>query len=472
MNPTSPRGAATLFDRDHPMTGVPRGVGGRVLVAFRRRPGLPVVLAFAAAVAVGTGLLLLPAARTGPTTSVLEALFTATSAVCVTGLVVVDTATHWSPLGQAIILVLIQVGGFGIMTLASLLSLMISHRLGLRSRLVAAESTRSVGLGDLRTVLTGAAQITVTIEVLTALALTTRFIVGYGETPSRAAWLGLFHSVSAFNNAGFALYSDSLIGFVTDPWVCLPIAAAVIIGGLGFPVLIEVRRQRRRPSRWSLHTRITLLLSAVLLVAGTAFITLAEWSNPATLGPLDGPGKLLAGFFQGVMPRTAGFNSLDTAAMSNGTWLGTEVLMFIGGGSGSTAGGIKVTTFAVLLVVIWSELRGDPDVTLFDRRIAPAAQRQALAVALLSVAAVMTTTIIITLTSAWSLDQALFEVISAFATVGLSTGITADLAPAHQVLIVLLMFIGRLGPVTLGVALALRERQRLFRHPEGAPLIG
>lgn len=438
-----------------------------------RRPGQLVVLGFAAAVAVGTLLLRLPISAAGPTATWLEAVFTATSAVCVTGLVVVDTGTHWSGFGSAVILGLIQVGGLGIMTLATVLGLLISRRLGLASRLVAASATRTVGLGDVRSVLVGVVRITFLVEAATAVVLSARFWLGYDEPFTRALWLGLFHAVSAFNNAGFSTYSDSLVGFVEDPWICLPIALAVIIGGIGFPVLFELRRQHRRPSRWSLHTKITLLLTAVLLGVGTAFMLVAEWGNPATLGPLSVPGKLLASFFQGgVMPRTAGFNSLDVAAMNDGTWLGTDVLMFIGGGSAGTAGGIKVTTFALLLFVIWSELRGDPDVDIFDRRIATTAQRQALAVALLSVAAVVSSAILIALTSAFPVDEILFEVISAFGTVGLSTGLTADLAPGHQLLLVVLMFMGRLGPVTLGTALALRERQRLFRQPESAPIVG
>ena len=438
-----------------------------------RRPGQLVVAGFAGAVAVGTLLLRLPIAASGPAATWLEALFTATSAVCVTGLVVVDTGTHWSGFGSAVILGLIQVGGLGIMTLATVLGLLISRRLGLASRLVAASATRTVGLGDVRSVLVGVVRITFLMEAATAVVLAARFWLGYDEPFTRALWLGLFHSVSAFNNAGFSPYRDSLMGFVEDPWICLPIAVAVIVGGIGFPVLFELRRQHRRPSRWSLHTKITLLLTAVLLPVGTAFMLVAEWGNPATLGPLSVPGKLLAGFFQGgVMPRTAGFNSLDVAAMNDGTLLGTDVLMFIGGGSAGTAGGIKVTTFALLLFVIWSELRGDPDVDVFDRRIATTAQRQALAVALLSVAAVVGSTILIALTSPFPVDEILFEVISAFGTVGLSTGMTADLAPGHQLLLVVLMFMGRLGPVTLGTALALRERQRLFRQPESAPIVG
>lgn len=402
----------------------------------------------------------------------LEALFTATSAVCVTGLIVVDTATFWTPFGQAVIMALIQVGGFGIMTLASLLGLLISRRLGLHSRLMSASATRSVGIGDVRRVLLGIGIVTALVEGLAALVLAGRFVFTYDEPIGRALWLGLFHAVSAFNNAGFALYTDNLMGFVTDPWVCLPIAAAVIVGGIGFPVILELWRSPNRPRAWSLHTKITVLMTGVLLVLGAVFITVAEWSNPATLGALDTRGKVLAGFFQGVMPRTAGFNSVDVSQMGSATWLGSDVLMFIGGGSGGTAGGIKITTFTVLLIVIWAELRGDPDATLFDRRIAPFVQRQALAVALLGVAAVLIPTIAIAMTSNFTSDEVLYEVTSAFATVGLSTGITADLEPWHQVMLCMLMFIGRLGPVTLGTALALRSKERLVRLPEAAPIVG
>ena len=202
-------------------------------------------------------------------------------------------------------------------------------------------------------------------------------------------WLGAFHAVSAFNNAGFALFSDNLIGFATDPWICLPIAAAVIVGGLGFPVILEAPASAPPTEALEHPHQATLVMTAVLLVGGTVFMTVAEWANPETLGALDPAGRVLAGFFQAVMPRTAGFNSVDPGAMNTGTLLGTDVLMFIGGGSAGTAGGIKVGTFAVLLLAIVAELRGDPDVNLFDRRLSPATIRQALSVALLSVAAVV-----------------------------------------------------------------------------------
>jgi Trk-type K+ transport system membrane component len=350
--------------------------------------------------------------------------------------------------------------------------LLLSRKMGLRSRLNAAAETKSLGIGDVRTVLVGVAKVSILFELVTAVLLTGRFLVHYDEPVGRAIYHGVFHAVSSFNNAGFALYSDNLMGFTTDPWICLPIAVAVIFGGLGFPVLFELRRHFRRPRQWSLHTKLTLGTYTVLLVAGTLFVTGSEWDNPGTLGALDTPGRLLAGFFQAVMPRTAGFNSLDYGEMREGTLLGTDMLMFIGGGSAGTAGGIKVTTFILLFFVIYAEVRGERDVNAIDRRIGERAQRQALTVALLSIGVIATSTLFLLAISDFTTSEVLFETVSAFATVGLSTGITADLPAAGQVVLVILMFIGRLGPITLVSALALRERQLRYTLPEGRPLIG
>jgi potassium uptake TrkH family protein len=456
--------------------GILRGGSGarerRRAFAFRH-PAQLVVVGFAAAVLVGTLLLMLPLSRTGPDGApFMTALFTSTSAVCVTGLAITDTPTYWSGFGQAVILGLIQVGGFGIMTLASLLGLLVSRRLGLRTKLTAAAETKAIGLGDVRTILVGVMKVTLVFELVTAVLLTGRFVFGYGHGLGEAAYLGVFHAVSAFNNAGFALYSDSLMGFVEDPWICLPIAVAVIAGGLGFPVMLELRRQLRQPRAWSLHTKMTVSVYAALLVAGTVFVTASEWSNPGTLGPLSTPGRLLAGFFQAVTPRTAGFNSVDYGQMYDGTLLGTCVLMFIGGGSAGTAGGIKVTTFILLFFVIWAEVRGEPQVNAFHRRLDDRVTRQALTVALLSVGAVVTGTLVLLAMTAFRTSDVLFEAVSAFATVGLSTGITADLGSAGHAVLVVLMFTGRLGPITLVSALALRERGRLYSLPEGRPIIG
>ena len=458
------------------MAGGPRSRRRLSRFASRQvqRPGLVVVAGFAMAILTVTLLLMLPAAhQDGRPTSFLQALFTGTSAVCLTGLTVVDTPTHWSTFGELVILSGIQFGGLGFMTSAPLLGLVVARRLGLRTRVLAAAETRSLGLGDVRRVVRGVALISVTIEAVVAVVLGLRFWLAYDQEAGRAAYHGVFHGVSAFNNAGFALYSDNLIGFVTDPFVCLPIAVAAIIGGLGFPVLFELRRELRTPKRWSMHTKITLLTSVLLLLGGTVALTAFEWRNPATLGPLDVPGKLLVGFFHGgPQPRSSGFNSVDVAGMNETSWLLTDVLMFIGGGSAGTAGGIRVTTFMLLFFAILAEVRGDPEVDAFGRKVPGAVLRQALSVALLGVALVVAGTLTLLALTDLDLDQVLFETVSAFGTNGLSTGITAALPPAGQYVLVVLMFTGRLGPVTLASALALRDRRKLFRLPEERPIVG
>jgi potassium uptake TrkH family protein len=437
-----------------------------------RHPAQVVVAAFAAAVAAGTVLLLLPAARRGPGgAGVVDALFTAVSAVCVTGLITVDTAVFWSGFGHAVVLGLIQAGGLGIMALATLLGLLVSRRLGLRTRLNTAAETKSLDLGEVRRVLVGVVRTSLLFEAAGTLLLTAGF-ASSGHRPLRALWLGLFHSVSAFNNAGFSLFSDNLTDYSANPLVSLTICTLVVAGGLGFPVLFELRREWRAPRSWSMHTKIVVSSYAVLLALGAAMFWALEWSNPRTLGPMGIGEKAVAGLFQGVQPRTAGFNSVSTGDLNPETLLGTDVLMFIGGGSAGTAGGIKVTTFTVLLIVIWAEVRGDRDVTAFGRQVPAEAQRQALSVALLAVAAVVGSTGALLLMSDFTLDQVLFEVVSAFATVGLSTGITADLTSASQLLLAGLMFLGRLGPVTLASALALRSRPRLYDLPYERPIIG
>ncbi|MGH3714152.1 MAG: TrkH family potassium uptake protein [Micromonosporaceae bacterium] len=436
-------------------------------------PARLVPLAFLSAIAVGTLLLALPMSRAGAGSApLITALFTATSAVCVTGLITVDTATYWSPFGQVVILGLIQIGGFGIMTLATLLGVVVSRRLGISTRLVAQLETKTLALGEVRQVLGRIAVTVLTIEAILAVMLFLRFRFGYAMSYGEAAWHGVFHSVSAFNNAGFALYSDSLMGFLTDPWITLPIAIGVILGGIGFPVLFELRRELRAPRRWSVHTKLTIFGSSVLLAFGTVAILALEWGNPNTLGPLNVLEKLLAAFFHGVMPRTAGFNAVDYAEVQPATLAITDALMFIGGGSAGTAGGIKVTTFFLLGFVIWSEMRGERDVNVFHRRIGAAPQRQALTVALLGVGIVALGTLSLLVLTDHTLDLVLFEAISAFATVGLSAGITAGLNLPAQGVLVLLMFVGRVGTITVGTALALQSRHRLYRLPEERTIVG
>jgi potassium uptake TrkH family protein len=438
-----------------------------------RHPAQLIVFAFAAGVLVGAALLLLPIATAGEErASLTTALFTSTSALCVTGLVVVDTPTYWSSFGQAVILGLIQIGGIGIMTLASLLALLVARRLGLRTRLIAQAETAAPELQDVRRLVFGVVLLSLCFEAVAALLLMLRFWVTYDMSFGSALWHGVFHAISAFNNAGFALWSDSLVQFVTDGWITLTVAGAVIAGGLGFPVWIELRRRILSPRFWTLHTKLTLVLTAALLTLGFAAVTAFEWSNSATLGPLDTAGKLLAAFFQGVTPRTAGFNTIDYGSVTQETLFVTDILMFIGGGSASTAGGIKVTTFALLFLIVWSEVRGDPHVTAFSRRIPAHAQRQAWSIAFIATLAVAVGTLALMAESDSPFREVLFEAASAFGTVGLSTGITADWGEPGRIVLVVLMFLGRTGPYTLAVALALRERKRLYGFPEERPLIG
>lgn len=436
-------------------------------------PTQSVVVGFLAAIAIGTVLLMLPIAHEpGAEVDVLVAAFTAVSAVCVTGLVVVDTGTAYSAFGETVILVLIQVGGLGIMLVASLIGLVIARRFPLRNRLTAVAENRALTIGDTGRLAKGILLVALSIEAILAVVLAARFAWGYGFTPADALWNGVFHAVSSFNNAGFGLFSDSMLSYATDPIITLPICAAVILGGVGYPVLVQLRRELRRPLHWSMNTNLVITMTIVLLIGGTAWVAAHEWNNPNTLGAFSAPDRLLVAFFQSVQTRTAGFNSVDIGAMDPETWLGMNVLMFIGGGPAGTAGGIKVTTFAVLLFIIIAELRGDPSVTIFGKRLSRAVHRQAITIVLLGVGAVLAATAALADISDESLDELLFEATSAFATVGLSTGITADLPPAGQVILMLLMFVGRLGPLTLGTALVLRERRAYYELPKERPAIG
>ena len=425
------------------------------------------------AIAVGTALLMLPIAKAGPGgASLLEALFTATSAVCVTGLTVVDTATYWTPLGQVIIMLLIQLGGLGIMIFAALVGLVLARKMTVRARLNTAAEAKAVGYEDVRGLVRGIVLTSLIIEAATFVLLFPRFLWGYGYDLGKAAWFATFHSISSFNNAGFALYTDNLMGFVDDPFICLPIAAAIILGGLGFPVILQLRKEFTRPLHWSMNTRLVLWATVALLTLGAAYVTALEWGNAETLGKLDPWARILAGFFQSVQTRTAGFNSVDIGLMHDETWLGMDILMFIGGGPAGTAGGIKVTTFAVLFFIMMTELRGEGSVNIFGKRLSRAVHRQAITVALIAVAAVVGGGRLLMLFTGENLDRALFESVSAFGTVGLSTGITADLPASAQLVLIALMFLGRLGPLTLGSAIALRDRHILYEFPKERPAIG
>jgi trk system potassium uptake protein len=438
-----------------------------------RHPAQLVVAAFGLAILAGAGLLVLPVAtEEREAASFLVALFTSASAICVTGLIVVDTPEYWSTFGEVVIMALVQIGGFGIMTLASLLLFLVAGRLGLRGRLIAQAEVATPLLSDVRRLVFAVATLSLLFEAVTATVLTIRWWTGYDYSFGRSLYLGVFHAVTSFNNAGFALWSDNLTPFVTDGWICVTVALAVIAGGIGFPVWLEVRHLPLGLRRWSLHTKLTLAVTGFLVAFGTLAVLGFEWANDGTLGPLGVPGKLLAAFFQGVTPRTAGFNTVDYGAMETESLLVTDMLMFIGTGSAATGGGIKVTTFAVLALMVWAELRGENEVNAFSRRVPPFAQRQAFTVAFIALSAVVLCTLLLTANSPFGLGDTLFEALSAFGTVGLSTGITADLGAFGQWVLIILMYLGRVGPHTLGIALVMRERRRLYRLPEERPIIG
>ncbi len=433
-------------------------------------------LAFLVGIAAGTLLLMLPIARAGGLSgeggaSLVTALFTATSALCVTGLTVVDTPAYWSAFGHLIILLLVQAGGLGIMTGATLLGLLVTRQMPLRGRLLASAEMRSLDLGDVRNVLRLVVVATLVTEAMLALWLGLRFW-SWGMPLPVAAWHGLFHSVSAFMNAGFSTLPEGIGPHGTDFLLLAPLMIGVVLGGIGFPVLHELRLEWRQPRRWSIHTKLTLIGSLGLTLVGLLAVLLFEWSNPATLGREGWGGKLLGALFHSVMTRSGGFATHDPAAMGPDTILVSSGLMLIGGGSASTAGGIRVTTFLLLGFVVWSEIRGRPDSVAFRRRISPDVQRQALAVVLMAVGVVSAALLYLATFVDAPVENIMFEAISAFATVGLSVGLSTSM-PAHgQLVLVVLMYVGRVGTVSLATALALRVRSTPYRYPEERPIVG
>lgn len=430
-------------------------------------------LAFLFSIAAGTFLLMLPiSSKSAEAAPWLTAWFTAVSAVCVTGLIVVDTGSYWSSFGQGVIMALFQLGGFGMMTAATLLGLMVNRSLRLRTKLITQVETHGLVLGDIASVARLVFVVTLAAEVVVALVLTVRFHFGHGLALGNAVWSGVFHAVSAFNNAGFSIHEDSLMRYANDAWVLFPVMLAIIVGGIGFPVLHDMRSRFHDPRHWSLHTKITLWGSALLLVVGWGALLGFEWDNPATLGAMELPDKLLSAAFASVSARTAGFNSIDIGSLSHESWALHYFLMFIGGGSAGTAGGVKVGTAVILALLVIAEIRGRSDTEAFGRRISASSQRQAITVLVLGSTMVVLGTLAILRTTNIATDQVIFEVISAFGTVGLSTGITADLPESAQFILTILMYVGRVGIVTLAAALALGEHRMPFRYPEEHPIVG
>ncbi len=434
-------------------------------------------LTFIGIIAAGTCLLSLPAAsRSGRSAGFLTSLFTATSATCVTGLVMGDTYSMWTPLGQGVILLMIQIGGLGFMSAASLAWFSLRKKFGMRSRLVMAEAIGASSMSDITVHQKRLLIRAFAVEGIGAALLTVRFAFDYPFV--QALKLGVFHSISAFCNAGFDILGfrapgTSLMLYHTDPVICLTLTALVVLGGLGFLVWDDVLRERR-PNRWNVYTRLVLVTTAVLLLLGLVLTCVLEWENPKTLGPLPFGQKLLAALFQSMTLRTAGFAGLDQALLTPASKGVAVFLMLIGGSSGSTAGGLKTVTFVVLLLFLWNRMRGRYTVSVFHRTISDDHVLNAITIfVLMVILSFAGGTFICSTTAGVSFADGLYEAVSALGTVGLSTGITPSLRPAAKVMIILFMYFGRVGLLTISVGfLKSKPAGEKYRYANTDLLIG
>lgn len=440
-------------------------------MSFRLSAPRLIFLGFAGFILLGTLLLKLPASTPAPGISWLDAFFESASAVTVTGLQVVTPATAFTPFGQAVIAFLIQVGGIGIMTATTLGALLLGTRIGFRNLLLVRTELQSPGSpSNVLRLIGQIAVITVAAELVAATLLAANFFAR-GFDAASAVGYGLFHSISAFCNAGFDIFERGVPYYDGDVVVNLVFVTLIVGGGLGFPVMVNLYSYRRI-GYLTLHTKLVLVPTAVLLAVGILAVAALEWTNPATLGGEPLGTKLLESVFQGTTPRTAGFATVDYADLRDSTVLVQIVLMFIGTAPASTGGGIKVTTVAFIFLILLSQLRGEEEVTAFRRRIPRSLIAKTLSV--LSLAAVFVTlgSIALVASDGLSLQVALFEVTSALGTVGLSLGPTPDLSPFGKLLLVFLMFVGRLGPITLILALGERSRHRRHTYPEEEIAVG
>jgi len=439
-------------------------------------PAQILVVSLALLIAAGTVLLMLPIAAAGDSLGLVDALFTATSAVCVTGLIVVDTPGALSVFGQVVVLLLIQAGGLGYMTLTTVVAMAIGRQLSVHERITLQEALNVETMDDLLRFALTVFKFTLVFELAGAAILTLAWWGEFGA--GRAVYLGLFHSVSAFNNAGFALFSDSLMQFRGDWVVNAVVITLVVCGGIGFVVLSELSRWRRG-RRLSVHARLVLGVSALLVVVATIFVFALERGNPRTLAGLALPEAWLAALFQAVTPRTAGFNTIDIGAMAPATLFGLMILMFIGAAPGGTGGGVKISTFSITVAALWATVRGYHYTSLLRRRLSPVLVARAFFISLIAFLALNAVAVVLLVVEERSLLLTLFETTSAFGTVGLSMGeggapvsLTGHFGGAGKLLIVAMMFMGRIGPLTLAVAVAHQRSVPSIRYPEGRILVG
>ncbi|NMA86678.1 MAG: Trk family potassium uptake protein [Tissierellia bacterium] len=427
-------------------------------------------LGFATLILIGAILLNLPmASKNGESIGFVNSLFTSASAVCVTGLVVVNTAEHWSLFGQIVIISLIQMGGLGFMTMATIVAMLMGKKISLKERLVIKEQLNQDNISGLVRLTRYVVFSTFLIELIGAILLSTRFIPKFGKITG--LWYSLFHSISAFCNAGFDIMGESIVPFVGDFIINITIALLIIIGGLGFNVYIDIS-QKKSFKRLHLHSKIVIVITLILIFSGMFLILLVEKDNPNTLGELSKKERFLASFFQSVIARTAGFNSVDISKLYDTTGFILIILMFIGGSPGSTAGGIKTTTFGTIILTTLAVVRGNKDVSVFNRRINQDIINRALAIATIALALILTVSLLLTLTEEGNFLDLLFESTSAFATVGLTRGITPNLSTIGKLIISTTMYLGRVGPLTMAFAFAQKQKHPLYRHCEGNIIVG
>lgn len=429
------------------------------------------VLGFAGLILVGALLLMTPqASAAGQSLSFVDALFTSTSAVCVTGLIVVDTGTYFSLFGQLVLIFLIQAGGLGIMTMATLMALLMRRKIQLRERLIMQEALNQLTVAGVVRLTQYIIMITLLIEFIGGTILAARW---YSDFGMQGIYFGYWHAVSSFCNAGFDLFGNfsSLTNYVDDITVNLTITTLIILGGIGFTVMFDLWNHHKW-SKLALHTKVVLVTTAVLLMFGTVVIFLLEMNNPNTIGQLSWQGKILGSYFQSVTPRTAGYNTVDIGKLQDATVFFITILMFIGASPTSTGGGIKTSTIGVLIAAVWALITGKQDAEIFERRIPQQLIYKAFSVFFIAATLVIVVTMMMSITEEASFLRIMFEVVSAFGTVGLTTGITPALTDYGKMWIVVTMFAGRVGPVTLALALALRTRKGMVHYPEGKIIIG
>ncbi|GAA0181905.1 TrkH family potassium uptake protein [Clostridium sediminicola] len=442
-------------------------------IKFKKRlvPAQILAIGFATVILIGTILLSLPvSSASGKATPLVDAIFTSTSAVCVTGLVTLNTAEYWSYFGKTVIIILIQIGGLGFMSFATLFALLLGKKITLKERLIMQEAMNSFSLQGLVKLAKYILIFTFSVEGVGALFLSTKFIPNYGVI--KGIYFSIFHSISAFCNAGFDLTGNSLIPYSQSVVVMLVISGLIIIGGLGFTVWAEIY-SLKDIKRMSLHSKLVISMTLILVFGGWLLMYIFEMNNPATIANMPLKGKVLSSFFAAVTPRTAGFNSISLADMSMAGKFLTMILMFIGGSPGSTAGGVKTATIGVLLITVINIIRNKEETVIFERRISKDLIYKAFAVVSIGVGVVMLTTLALCITETGaSFEYIAFEAFSAFGTVGLSLGLTSKLSFVGKLIVAITMYMGRVGPLTLIFAISNKKKGSAVRYPEGKILVG